>query len=98
MDENDCLEFVHLVLHCFVPFGIIGPSLLSDRFDRKGDAEFVANDIRGDAKHVIVGPSKNFRVGLQKGDEFGPKSQAEGSANPNCPVLCRRWLSFLTPR
>ncbi|CAL2226727.1 unnamed protein product [Prunus armeniaca] len=49
--------------------------------------ELVADDIRGDARHVVVGPGKNFRVGSQKGDEFGSKSRAKGSADPNRLVL-----------
>ncbi|CAL8163906.1 unnamed protein product [Prunus armeniaca] len=59
-NEVDRLKFVDFDLHYFVPFGIIGPSLLSNRFGRRADAEFVADDIRVDARHVVIGPGKNF--------------------------------------
>ncbi|KAI5312930.1 hypothetical protein L3X38_042104 [Prunus dulcis] len=45
-DETDCSKLVYFEFQCFVPFGIIGPSLMSDWFGRRGDAEFVADDIR----------------------------------------------------
>ncbi|CAL8997892.1 unnamed protein product [Prunus brigantina] len=51
-----------------------------------GDAEFVADDIQGDVRHVVVGPGKNFRIGPQKCDKFGPKRRTEGGADPDLPI------------
>ncbi|CAL8088940.1 unnamed protein product [Prunus armeniaca] len=62
-DKADCLKLVYFDLHSLISLGVTRSSLLSYRFGRRGDAEFVADDVRGDARHIIVRPGENFRIG-----------------------------------
>ncbi|CAL2276300.1 unnamed protein product [Prunus armeniaca] len=86
-DEAYGHELVNFVLHGFVSFGIVRSTLLPDRFKGGRNSQLVADDFRGYARHVIVGPSKDLRVLPKEMDELGPEGGIWHGTDLHTPVL-----------
>ena len=76
-DEFDFLESLDLSLDSSILVWVKGTSLLPDRGVVLEDVEFVGDDVRGDPRHVGVGPSEDCLFFLEESNELVAEFRAE---------------------
>ena len=76
-DEFDFLEPLNLGLDSSILVWVEGASLLFDRGVVFDDVEFVGDDVRGDPRHVGVGPSEDCLFFLEESNELVAEFRAE---------------------